>query len=97
MEKSKVPKDIDIAMWVPMKRQGTTTETSNAILFLASDQSSYTTGDIMMVDGGLGISLLMRVAVYLFILIILDRLLLSSENRLLLHIIVVLSGGSDVW
>ena len=37
---------------VPMKRYGTNEEVANLALFLASDESSYCTGGIHMVDGG---------------------------------------------
>ncbi len=37
---------------VPMKRFGSAAEAANAVLFLASDQSSYITGIDMFVDGG---------------------------------------------
>ena len=37
---------------VPMKRYGTNEEVANLALFLASDESSYTTGGIFTVDGG---------------------------------------------
>ncbi|KAA0121911.1 SDR family oxidoreductase [Methylobacterium sp. P1-11] len=37
---------------VPMRRVGTTDEVANAIVFLSSDRSSFTTGQILSVDGG---------------------------------------------
>ena len=37
---------------VPMERSGTTDDIGKAVLFLASDMSSYTTGHTLMVDGG---------------------------------------------
>lgn len=37
---------------IPMKRQGKSEEVSNAVLFLSSDESSYMTGSVMVVDGG---------------------------------------------
>ena len=40
-------------MRMPMKRWATPAEVANAVVFLASDQCSYTTGHIMLVDGGM--------------------------------------------
>jgi NAD(P)-dependent dehydrogenase (short-subunit alcohol dehydrogenase family) len=37
---------------VPMKRMGKSEEVSNLVLFLASDDSSYITGDTIIIDGG---------------------------------------------
>lgn len=39
---------------VPMKRSGTPEEVANAVLFLASSESSYVTGVDLNVDGGMG-------------------------------------------
>lgn len=38
---------------IPMQRRGTTTEIANVAMFLASDYSSYITGQTIFVDGGL--------------------------------------------
>jgi len=40
-------------MQIPMKRGGTPEDVSNTALFLASDLSSYVTGQVIQVDGGL--------------------------------------------
>ena len=44
-----------IARSVPMGRQGTADEVARAVLFLVSDESSYTTGHALVIDGGLTI------------------------------------------
>lgn len=39
---------------VPLKRAGNPEDVANAVLFLASDLSSYITGQVLGVDGGMG-------------------------------------------
>ena len=38
---------------IPLKRAGTVDDIANAAVFLASDQSSYITGQVLQVDGGM--------------------------------------------
>jgi 3-oxoacyl-[acyl-carrier protein] reductase len=38
---------------IPLKRPGTTKDVANACLFLASDMSTYITGQVLNVDGGM--------------------------------------------
>jgi len=39
---------------IPLKRPGHTSDVANAVLFFASDMSTYITGQVLGVDGGLG-------------------------------------------
>ena len=39
---------------IPAHRAGTTKEVADAVLFLASDMSTYITGQVLGVDGGMG-------------------------------------------
>ncbi|WP_194610079.1 SDR family NAD(P)-dependent oxidoreductase [Clostridium vitabionis] len=44
---------VDPKTYIPMGRYGTAEDVANAVLFYASDLSSYVTGDYMNVNGGL--------------------------------------------
>lgn len=44
----------EFASKIPMKRMGTPEEIANVTLFLASDLSTYVTGQALLVDGGMG-------------------------------------------
>ena len=48
--------DETIKQWrngIPLKRGGTVEDVANLCLFLASDSSSYITGQVINVDGGM--------------------------------------------
>ena len=45
-----------IAQMVPLKRMGTDEEVAGAALFLASKDSSFMTGEEVLVDGGVAVS-----------------------------------------
>ena len=38
---------------IPLKRGGTPEDVANAVMFLGSDLSSYITGQVIHVDGGM--------------------------------------------
>ncbi|CAI8163874.1 MAG: 3-oxoacyl-[acyl-carrier-protein] reductase FabG [Bacteroidota bacterium] len=51
----KLPEDV-VAQWragIPLKRGGSPDDVANACLFLASDLSTYITGQVLNVDGGM--------------------------------------------
>jgi len=39
---------------IPLKRMGDPRDVANAAVFLASDAASYITGEVLAVDGGMG-------------------------------------------
>ena len=43
----------EIAKQIPLKRLGTVSDVANVVKFLASDESSYITGQVINVDGGM--------------------------------------------
>jgi len=55
LETSVDPKRLHRALEMvnPMKRLGTASEVAELILFLASDRSSYVTGGVFSIDGGI--------------------------------------------
>ena len=46
----------DLVESIPLKRYGLANEVSEAVLFLASERSSYITGSTIFVDGGYSIT-----------------------------------------
>ncbi len=44
----------EIGRSIPMKKMGTPEDIANAVLFLADEKSSYITGQVLGVDGGMG-------------------------------------------
>jgi NAD(P)-dependent dehydrogenase (short-subunit alcohol dehydrogenase family) len=43
----------DLVATVPMERLGSSEEIADAIVFIASNEASYITGEVLNVDGGL--------------------------------------------
>jgi 3-oxoacyl-[acyl-carrier protein] reductase len=55
---AKLPEDIKKKMLeaIPLAKLGTPQDVANACLFLASEESSYITGQVITVDGGMVMS-----------------------------------------
>ena len=43
----------EISKNIPLKRMGNTSDVANVVKFLASENSSYITGQVINVDGGM--------------------------------------------
>ena len=43
----------ELAAQIPMERLGSADDIANAVLFLASDNSAYITGQVLAVNGGM--------------------------------------------
>ena len=43
----------EIAKNIPLRRMGTADDVANVVKFLASEDSSYITGQVIQVDGGM--------------------------------------------
>ena len=43
----------EISKKIPLKRMGTADDVANAVKFLVSEESSYITGQVIQVDGGM--------------------------------------------
>ena len=43
----------EIAKTIPLNRMGTAEDVANVVKFLASEESSYVTGQVINVDGGM--------------------------------------------
>ena len=53
MKERNMPTAADRAKTIPLRRSGTPQDIANAVAFLASDEASYMTGEVMNVTGGL--------------------------------------------
>lgn len=51
----KIRQNPDLMNIIPMKRYGTAEDVANVVLFLASSESDYITGEVIRVDGGIAI------------------------------------------